>query len=132
MSVTKFEEKDRYWMTADEEKNRLNLYFVGHWGTPDDVPKYTEHVAKAVGLLKKGYTIYAEILDEKPPSLKVTPVHKQGQQIMKDGGVTKTAVYIPKSKMLQRMSLMVVGRLSGMEVKTFTTKEEALDWLDGK
>ncbi len=132
MSETKFEEKDRYWMKADTEAKRLNLYFVGHWETPNDVPKYTEHVAKAVGMLKKGYKIYAEILDEKPPSLKVTSVHKKGQQIMKDAGVSKTAVYLPKGKMLQKMSLMVVGRLSGMEVKTFITKEEALAWLEEK
>lgn len=130
MSETKFEQKDYYWMAVDIEKNRLNLYFVGHWGTPEDVPQYTEHVAKAVGMLKPGYTIYAEIMDEKPPSLKVTSIHKKGQQIMKDAGVTKTAVYLPKGKMLQKMSLMVVGRLSGMEVKTFATKEEALAWLE--
>ncbi|MDQ1349838.1 MAG: hypothetical protein QG657_139 [Acidobacteriota bacterium] len=130
MTETKFEQKDCYWMEVDIEKNRLNLYFVGHWGAPEDVPKYTEHVEKAVGMLKPGYTIYAEILDEKPPSLKVTSIHKKGQQIMKDAGVTKTAVYLPKGKMLQRMSLMVVGRLSGMEVKTFATKEEAMAWLE--
>jgi hypothetical protein len=132
MSELKFEEKDRYWMEADPEKNRLNLYFVGHWETPEDIPQYTEHVEKAVGMLKPGYSIYAEILDEKPPSLKVTSIHKKGQQIMKDAGVSKTAVYVPKGKMLQRMSLMVVGRLSGMEVKTFVVKEEALSWLEEK
>jgi hypothetical protein len=128
--MTTFEEKDRYTITVEPEKNRMNIYFIGHWADPTDIPKYVEHVTESVGMLTKGYTIYAEINDKKPPSLKVTPIHKKGQEVMKNAGVSKTAVVVGKGQFLQKMSLSVVGRLSGMDVKTFTAKEEAIAWLE--
>ena len=108
----------------------MNILFLGHWSVPEDIPKYTEHVAEATSLLKAGYHIYSEIRDKKPPSLKVTNIHKKGQQIMKESGVNKTAVVVAKGQFLQKMTLNVVGRLSGMTVKTFTSTEEAEAWLD--
>lgn len=128
--MKRFEEKGRYILTTEVDKNRLNIFFTGHWGKPEDIPNYTKHVKECVDVLKPGFTIYSEINDDKPPSLKVTSIHKQGQQIMKAGGVSKTAVVVDKSKMLQKMTLSVVGRLSGMQVKTFTSKDEAVAWLE--
>lgn len=125
-----YEQEGMYSITVDKEKNRLYLLFLGHWSTPEDVPKYTEHVAEATSLMKKGYHILSEIRDKKPPSLKVTSVHKKGQQIMREAGVNKTAVIIAKGQFLQKMTLNVVGRLSGMVVKTFHTVEEGEAWLD--
>lgn len=130
--MTKFEEKDCYSIAVDKDKNRLNLLFLGHWKNPSEVPKYIDHVTEAVGMLKKGYTIVAEIRDKKPPNLKVTSIHKKGQQIMKQGGVSKTAVILAKGQFLQKMTLNVVGRLSGLWVKTFTDTEEGIAWLDEK
>lgn len=130
--MSQFEEEGRYLMTVETEKNRLHIVFTGQWSKPEDVPNYTKHVEECVGMLKSGFTIYSEINDDKPPSLKVTSIHKKGQQIMKAGGVSKTAVVVDKGKMLQKMTLSVVGRLSGMQVKTFTSKDKALAWLDSE
>ena len=130
--MIKFEEKDCYSITVDKDKNRLNLLFLGHWKAPSDVPKYIDHVTEAVGMLKKGYTIVAEIRDKKPPNLKVTSLHKKGQQVMKEGGVSRTAVILGKGQFLQKMTLNVVGRLSGLEVKVFSTTEDGVAWLDEK
>jgi hypothetical protein len=130
--MANFEQKDMYSISVDKAKNRMNILFLGHWAEPDDIPKYTDHVDQATKMLTPGFTIYAEILDKKPPTLKVTPIHKKGQQIMKEAGVSKTAVVVSKGQFLQKMSLSVVGRLSGMSVKTFTAKEEALAWLEEK
>lgn len=127
-----YEQEGMYSITVDKEKNRLHLVFLGHWAVPEDVPKYIEHVAEATSLLKNGYHALAEIKDKKPPSLKVTNVHKKGQQIMREAGVNKTAVIIAKGQFLQKMTLNVVGRLSGMTVKTFHTVEEGEAWLDEK
>jgi len=130
--MAQFEEKDCYMMEVDQDKNRLNLTFLGHWQSPADIPYYLEHVAKSVGMLKKGYTIYAEINDKKPPKLSVTGIHKKGQQIMKQAGVSKTAVVLKQRQILQKMTLNVVGRLSGMSTKVFYDKDEALKWLEGE
>lgn len=127
-----FEQKDMYSISVDKAKNRMHILFLGHWAVPEDIPKYTDHVAQATSRLTPGYTILAEILDKKPPTLKVTPIHKKGQQIMKDAGVSKTGVVVSKGQFLQKMSLSVVGRLSGMTVKTFNSKAEAEAWLDEK
>jgi len=130
-----YEQEGMYSITVDKEKNRMHLLFFGQWSVPEDVPKYTDHVAKATSLMKKGFHILAEIRDKKPPSLKVTGIHKKGQQIMKKAGVNKTAVIIAKGRkgqFLQKMTLNVVGRLSGMTIKTFTSVEEGEAWLDEK
>lgn len=127
-----FEQKDMYSISVDKAKNRMHILFLGHWAVPEDIPRYTDHVAQATSRLTPGYTILAEILDKKPPTLKVTPIHKKGQQIMKESGVSKTGVVVSKGQFLQKMSLSVVGRLSGMTVKTFNTIAEAEAWLDEK
>jgi hypothetical protein len=125
-----FEQTGMYSISVDKAKNRMHILFLGHWAVPEDIPKYIVHVEQATGMLTPGYTILAEILDKKPPTLKVTPIHKKGQQIMKEAGVSKTAVVVAKGQFLQKMSLSVVGRLSGMTVKTFNTRAEAEAWLE--
>ncbi len=125
-----FEQEGMYSMMVEKEKNRLHLFFLGHWSKPEDVPKYIDHMTEATGMLSEGYTAIAEIRDKKPPSLKVTSIHKRGQQIMKETGVAKTAVILGKGQFLQKMSLNVVGRLSSLVVKTFYTIEEGETWLE--
>ncbi len=127
-----YEQEGMYSITVDKEKNRIHLLFLGHWSVPEDIPHYIEHVAEATSMMKKGYNILSEIRDKKPPSLKVTGIHKKGQQIMKEAGVNKTAAIIAKGQFLQKMTLNVVGRLSGMTVKAFTSVEEGEAWLDEK
>lgn len=117
-------------MTVDTEKNRLHLHFTGHWRDPESVAGYPGHVSKAVSKLKKGFTIFAHIEDPKPPSLAVTSIHKEGQKIMMNEGVSKTAVLVDSGRLLQKMSLSVISRLVGFKLKTFTDKNAALLWLD--
>lgn len=127
--MTKFEEPSFYIIEVDKEKNRLKILFFGHWKSPDDVPKYLEHVEKSTIMLTPGYSILAKIEDKNPPKLSVTSLHKKGQQLMKKAGVSKTAVIVGKGRTLQKMSLNVVGRLSGMALKVFDDEEKALLWL---
>lgn len=130
MDVIKFEEKDQYHIEVNPEKNRFDLAFIGHMKGEKDIPHYLEHVGKAVNMLKPGYLLFVEIAETtKPPGFSITKLMKQSQDIMKNAGNRKTAVYLSPKLMLQRMTLNVVTRLSGLNIKVFSNKEEAEKWL---
>lgn len=125
-----FEKKNYYLIKADEKKNRYYLSVFGSWKSPDEVPKYLDETREAVKNLKKGFTCLCRIDDDKPPKLSLTRVHRQVQLILMDAGVSRTAVYLPKGKVLQKMTLNVVSKFTGMDVKVFEIKEDAEKWLD--
>lgn len=128
-----FEEKDQYVISADVEKNRLILDFVGETKDPEKMPDYNKHVKEAVKKVAKGYTLLV-ILSEntKPPKLSLTKVMKESQEDFINAGVSKTAVFIHPKLILQRMTLTVVTKLSGMNLKVFHEREAAEKWLDEK
>ncbi|MDQ1355468.1 MAG: hypothetical protein QG657_5778 [Acidobacteriota bacterium] len=131
MEVTKFEEKDQYHIEVYPDKNRFDMAFFGHMKSEKSIPHYVEHVEKAVGMLKPGHLTFVEIAEKSaPPGFSITKLLKQSQDIMKKGGNRKTAVYISPKLMLQRMTLNVVTKLSGLDIKVFTNKDEAVKWME--
>ncbi|MCK4763531.1 MAG: hypothetical protein KAW12_15130 [Candidatus Aminicenantes bacterium] len=131
--MVKYEKKDFYEIKADPEKNRLYLSILGHWTSPEEVPDYVEHFKKAVDILKPGLTSYTLIEDAKPPKLSVQGLHKANQKYVNAKGITKTGVVLAGKgigKILQKVTLAVVGKLSGLDQKIFETEEEAIVWLD--
>jgi hypothetical protein len=131
MEVTKFEEKDQYHIEVYPDKNRFDMTFTGHMKSEKSIPHYVEHVGKAVGMLKPGHLTFVEIAETSaPPGFSITKLLKQSQDIMKRGGNRKTAVYISPKLMLQRMTLNVVTRLSGLDIKVYTKKDEAVKWME--
>lgn len=129
--MVKFEEPNQYYVEVEKEKNRFNMSFYGSMKKATDVPQYVEHVRKAVEMLKPGFLLYVEISkNSKPPGFSITKLLKQSQDIIKTGGNKKTAVYIDPSLMLQRMTLNVVTKLSGLDIKVFRDETEARTWLE--
>ncbi|MCU0289763.1 MAG: hypothetical protein MUF15_25635 [Acidobacteria bacterium] len=130
MDITRFEEKNQYHIEVYPEKNRFDMAFIGHMKSEKDIPHYVEDVEKAVSLLKAGHLLFVEIAENtKPPAFSITKLLKQSQDIIKKGGNKKTAVYISPKLMLQRMTLNVVVKLSGLDIKVFSNKDEAENWL---
>lgn len=131
MDVTKFEEKDQYHVVVYPDKNRFDMAFIGYMKNEKSIPHYVEHVQKAVSLLKPGHLTFVEIAEtSSPPGFSITKLLKQSQDIMKRGGNKKTAVYVVPKLILQRMTLNVVTKLSGLDIKVFTKREEAEKWLE--
>jgi len=125
-----FEEKDQYSIDVDKEKNRFDMVFYGIMKKERDIPHYVEHVGKAVGMLKPGFLLFVEISEKsKPPGFSITRLLKQSQDIIKKGGNAKTAVYVSPKLLLQKMTLNVVSKLSGLEIKVFTNRDDAEAWL---
>lgn len=126
-----FEEKDQYVISVDEKKNRFILDFVGETKDPEKMPHYNEHVREALKKVEKGYTFLA-ILSEntKPPKLSLTKIMKDSQIDLVNSGVSKAAVFIHPKLILQKMTLTVVTKLSGMNLKVFDNREAAEKWLD--
>jgi len=133
MAVTKFEEKNQYHIEVYLEKNRFDLSFIGSMKKPEDIPHYIEHIGKAIEMLKPGFLIFAEITETStPPGFPITKLLKQSQAMMKDGGNAKTAVLVSSKLILQRLTLNVVSKLSGLDIKIFTKRDEAEAWLQQK
>lgn len=128
-----FEEKDQYVISVDKEKNRFILDFVGDANDPRNMPDLNTHVSEALKKVTKGYTLLAIISEKtKPPKLSFTQLGKELQKKFLDAGVVKTAVYVHPKLILQKMTLTVVSKLSGMNLKIFDNMEKAEKWIDEK
>ena len=127
------EEKDQYVILVDKEKNRIEVDFLGENRDPAKIPNYNKHVREAIKNVTSGFTLFV-ILSEntKPPKLGITKLMKESQQDYLKAGVFRTAVYVPPKLVLQKMTLKVVTKLSGMNLKIFDDKVEAEKWLDQK
>ncbi len=128
--LVKFEQAGFYSIVGDKELNRIFMKINGFWTDPGDVPNYNADMEKCVGSMRKGFTILTEVDEDKSPKFAITKLHKRNQEILRDGGVGKAAVYFPKGRLLQTMTLNVVGKLSGMNVKIFNDEGEAESWLN--
>jgi hypothetical protein len=128
--MSKFEKEGFYVIEANVSKNRLYLAALGAWQSPDQVPDYLNHIRTALSELKKGFTCLTYIDDDKPPKLSITRLQTTCMNSITHAGVGQTAVVIPKGKILQKMSLSVMLRLTGMKLKMFEDREEADKWLD--
>jgi len=131
--MIKFEEKDKYEIVVDKDKNRIYMVFFSKTKGASDIPNYLEAVQQAVNNTVTGYTLLADIsLHRGMPDFSLTTIMKESQKIYLNGGVSKTAIVRGKELILQRMFLQVVSKLSGMNLKSFETREEAEKWLDEK
>jgi hypothetical protein len=128
--MIKFEEKNYYSIEVEKEKNRLILTYLGRWKEPKEIPHYLDHMKEAVNQMSKGFSVIAKIQDEGLPSIKVTSIHKEGQQILLERGVKKTAVILSSNQLLRKLTLSAIGRLSGLNIKTFENLDKAKAWLD--
>ncbi|MCK5059156.1 MAG: STAS/SEC14 domain-containing protein [Candidatus Aminicenantes bacterium] len=128
--MTKFKEAGFYEITVDPSKNMYTLVFLGHWNTPEDIPNYLEHMEKTLALLKTGFSCLVFINDDKPPKLAITKVQKKAQKMQLAAGIKKAAVVLKKKKILQKLSLTVIGKLSGLDIKVFQSEPEAEHWLN--
>ncbi|MCX6583024.1 MAG: STAS/SEC14 domain-containing protein [Candidatus Aminicenantes bacterium] len=127
-----FEEKDQYELCIETEKNRIILDF-GECQDPAKLPNYNKHVREALKKVTPGYSLMASITEKtKPPKLAITKMLKESQQDFINGGVNKTAVVVPSKAILQKMTLLVVTKLSGMNIKVFSERNKAEKWLDEK
>lgn len=130
--MVEFKQDGYYTLQIDKAKNRIKMHFTGYWDRLENVPHYIEHIKKLVDELKPGFTVYARIEGKKPPKLFNTSLQKQVQKIYIDKGFARTAVVLDEGAITQKMMLLVVGKLSGMNVKVFYEKQEgeASKWLD--
>jgi hypothetical protein len=128
--LVKFEEPGFYSIVGNKDLNQIYMKIQGFWQEPGDVPNYNEDMEKCVGTMKQGFTILTEVDEDKSPKFAITKLHKKNQEILRNGGVGKAAVYFPKGRLLQTMTLNVVGKLSGMDVKIFNDENAAISWLN--
>jgi len=128
-----FEEKDQYVISVDNEKNRVVLE-VEALNDPKKVPNFNKHIKEAIEAIgTRGFSCLV-ILSEKlpPPKFQLTASLKAGQKDFIAGGIGKSAVVVSPKSILQKMTLQVVTKLSGMNIRVFSGREIAETWLDEK
>lgn len=127
-----FEEKDQYVISVDNEKNRIILDF-GECNDPGKIPHYNHHVREAIKKVKRDFSVIALITEKtKPPKFALTKILKESQLDIIDAGVGKTAIIVPPKSILQKLTLQVVTKLTGMDLKVFSERKQAETWLDEK
>jgi hypothetical protein len=127
--MNEFKKEGYYHIWSDVEKNRFHLYYYGNWKNPKDFQDYVPQVKQCVGELKDGCSCLVVLdPDAKPPKLAFTNIHKIVQKTLIAQGVKKTAVVV--NMLLAKMSLKVINRFVGMDMKTFDKEEDAINWLD--
>jgi hypothetical protein len=130
--MIKFEKKGYYEMEADRKKNHFRISVFGSWQDPNEVPDYIPQVKESLQEMDPGFTCLVHIDDEKPPKLTIQKLQRQCQKEIMNAGVKRTAVVLPKRKILQRVSLNVISYFTGIEMELFETKDDAFKWLDTK
>ncbi len=128
--LIKYEEQGQYIIQVFPDKNRICYEFNGDLKNKNDIPHYVEHTQNAVDQITEGYTLLSVVTAKGAPGFSATSPLKDSLKILKSKNVSKTAVVIPREKVLQRMTLNVVSKLSGMNVKVFDEVVNAETWLD--
>jgi hypothetical protein len=128
--MIEFKKENYYEVKADTEKNRYYMTILGSWEGPEAVPDYLDQTKKALGKLKPGFDVLNQILDTKPPKLSLTKLHNEVQKTLIKAGVSRVACVVPK--LLSRVSLNVINKFVGMNLKTFSKKEDAIKWLEAE
>lgn len=120
----------RYSLYFLPEKNRFYLTILGHWKTPDEVPRYLGDWQRALTLCKPGFTILADIrkMYNHPPEV-VQQVHLKAQKILIEAGLLRTVDVVPKN-MLAEAQVDAIAKISKMPKDKFFTVEQAEIWLD--
>lgn len=122
-----FEEKDQYIYTVDLKKNFVKLVFTGDLKKAEDIPNYVEHTRKVIELVKDGYAIIAHAKTGKSPGFSVITPFKESQKILQSKRTRKAAAVV--ERIVQKMTVNVLIKLSGMAMKVFNSMDEAEKWI---
>ena len=117
-----------YEIHYDDNKNRVYFKIIGLWNSPKDVPNYISDIQKTANTVKSGFTLVSDITQMRTPPQEVGELHEQAQQILVRAGLDKTAEVVTSS--ILKMTANQYAKKSNMTKQTFTSKEEAENWLE--
>ena len=124
-----WEEPGVYWVRADKEKNRIELFFQGKLKKSEQLRNLPEHVRKAVAELKDGLQVLSSGHEiEGNPGFGITRPFMEGQKLIMAKKPSKIAT--TTTKLGHKMVVNVLTKLTGMTSKVFDTEEKAKAWLD--
>jgi hypothetical protein len=122
-----------YEVTADQHENKIKIVFSGDIKNVEKMSSYVENVKKAVKEVSKGFALLVDIKPESTsPGFQMSRWLKESQVILNHAGVAKTAVVQDPKLILQKMTLLTVTKLSGINLKVFSVLEQAEMWLSNQ
>lgn len=119
---------DHYSLAYDGSKNRVYLKIVGSWMNKNEVPNYLEDIEKATGMASTNYTILSDLTEM--GGMLVHDLHVKAQAICIKNGLKRVAELYSKGSLVAKAQVAEVAKDSGMTVKQFDDRDQALAWLD--
>ena len=117
-----------YLLAVNVEKNRAYLKIKGYWRNVDAVPQYVGDWKKAVGLLKRGFTLLTDATEMKTHPQDVRKLHEEAQSVLMKAGVVRIAELVKDD--IAEIQLDAVAKVSAFPKKNFRDAAQAEQWLD--
>lgn len=118
---------DFYTIQVDQEKNRLLMAYRGSWVKPDQIPNYVSDHAKAIKLLKPGFTCLVDC--RKMEAMLLTDFIAQAQKDAIAAGTRKAARVYAGSTFIE-VQAAGIHKKTGMNARAFQSVADAEAWLD--
>ncbi len=80
-----------YDIAVDSAKNRIYLTIKGFWQTKELVPHYINDIGTAVGRMKPGFTVLADLTRMVQPTPEVCALHQESQVLLVKCGAARAA-----------------------------------------
>ncbi|MBK6265520.1 hypothetical protein JKA74_10770 [Marivirga sp. S37H4] len=121
-------ENKQYTLQVDIDLNRAFLTIVGFWRSRADIPAYLEDWDQAIDLLKPGFTLLTDAREMVIHPSEVREIHAQAHKKIIEFGVKKVAE-LPNEE-IAKLQLSGFSAQCGMPKENFSSKAEAMAWLD--
>ncbi len=128
MQQINIEQNPFYELAVSTQKNRIYLKIIGFWRNEAAVPNYLKDWNKALGLVRKDFTVLTDATQMKihPPDVRL--LHEQAQAAILKAGVSKVAEIL--TDRISEIQLDNVAKVTLFPKKNFISQEEAEKWLD--
>ena len=119
---------EQYELLVDKLSNRAFLTIKGFWRNEADIPAYLEDWDQAINMLKPGFTLLTDATKMSIHPGEVREIHQKAQKKIISAGVQKVAEL--HSESVAVMQLNGLASETQMPKRSFTSKTEALSWLE--
>ena len=127
--MQKIAETEYYVIAVDEKKNRAYLTLRKFWAKPEGYQNYIDDWKKAYQILKRGFTVCADMREASTFPPHAQQMHEAAQKTVKEAGILVVAEVLSKDQILA-MQVKLIDHRAELPKNRFASIEEAEQWLD--
>lgn len=118
-----------YSMLYDGYKNRVYFTIQGYWKNKACIPDFISDWNKTLSMVKPGFSILTDMQTMITHPQELSSMHEQAHNLVVEAGVEKVAHVMPADK-IAYLQVISIHDKTNLPAKTFTSIEEADQWLD--